>query len=50
MNVDMRFNQAQLCFNTCMLTNSCFGCGIVNFNEKQCEELKKICELLTTRK
>ena len=46
----MKLHQVHLCFNTCMLTNVFFGCGIVSFNNKQCEELKNIFELPIIRK
>ena len=36
MTVDMKLHQVCSCFNAHMLTNVCFGCGIVNFNKKQC--------------
>ena len=42
---DMKSHQVCLCFDTHMLKNVFFGCGIVSFNEKQCEELKNIFEL-----
>ena len=42
-------HQVYLHFNTCMLTNAFFGCGIVSFNKKQYKELKK-CELNIIRK
>ena len=41
---DMKSHQVHLYFNNCMLTNIFFGCGIVSFNKKQCEELKNIFE------
>ena len=47
---DMKSHQVHLYFNNCMLTNIFFGCGIVSFNKKQCEELKNIFELPTVRK
>ena len=43
----MKLHKVCLCFNACVLTNVYFGGGIVNFKRKQCEELKKIHELLT---
>ena len=46
----MKLHQVCMCFNTCMLTNVFFGCGIVRFNKKQCEELKKTYELPLIRK
>ena len=46
---DMKLCQVYLCFNTCMLANVFFGCVIVSFNKKKCEELKKIFELPTAR-
>ena len=48
--VDMMLNQVHLCFNTCMLTNVFFGCGIVKFTKKQWDKLKKTYELLIVRK
>ena len=34
MKVDMKFHQVSLCFNTYVLTNKLFGCGIVNYTKK----------------
>ena len=50
MTVEMKLHQVYLYFNTYMLTNVFFGCGIVNFTKKQCDELKKIYELPIIRK
>ena len=50
MTVDMKLHQVYLYFNTYILTNVFFGCGIVNFTKKQCDELKKIYELPIMRK
>ena len=38
---DMKLHQVHMYFNMHMLTNMFFGCGIVRFTNKQCEELKK---------
>ena len=35
MTVEMKLHQVYLYFNTYMLTNVFFGCGIVNFTKKQ---------------
>ena len=46
----MRLHQVHVYFNICMLTNVFFGCGIVRFNKKHCEGLKKTHELPLIRK
>ena len=38
---DMTLYQLFLYFSHYMLINVFFGCGIVSFNKKQCEEFKK---------
>ena len=50
MRTDMNMHQVCLYFNTRMLTNVFFGCGIVKFSTNQCDELKKTHELPIIRK
>ena len=38
---DIGLHQVCSHFNACVLTNVFFGCGIVSFNKKKCEKLKK---------
>ena len=50
MSEHMKLYQVHFCSNTFMLANAFFRCVIAQFTKKQCDELKKTCELLTARK
>ena len=50
MKVDIKNNQARMYFNTRMLANACFGCGIAQFNANQIKELNKTHEFPMIRK
>ena len=50
LTVDMKLHQVHLCVNACTLTNVLSGRRIAKFAKKQCDELKKTCELPIVRK
>ena len=48
--VDVKLQQVRMCFSIHVVNNLFFGCVFARFKRKQCDGLKKMCELQVTRK